>query len=117
MADRDPEAQHNAQRALERSESNTLAIADLQRELKSAVEELGYLKTFSRRLLGALKAQLKLSDAGLGEMMRHVEESSARISEKPGFLPAPLCSFCERPLQLDSQACIYCGRRSASPNP
>ena len=112
MSDIDPEAQHNAHRALERSEANSLAIADLQRQLKGVAEELEQLKVFSRRLLGGLKLQFKLDDAGLGALMRQVEEASQRAHEAPGSHRAPLCAFCARPLQEDSPNCIYCGRKS-----
>ena len=84
--------------------------ADLQRELKYLSEELGYLKTFSRRLLTVLKLQLKLSDTDLDVLMRQAEGAQNRLDERPGEHPAPPCLFCGRPLQEGLQACIYCGR-------
>lgn len=107
------EFQHTGNRALAKAEESQLAVIELQRELKLAVEELGYLKTFSRRLLRILKQQLHLEDHELDGLLLQTEEAQQRLAEEPGTRLAPLCPFCERPMQQDSRACIYCGKAVA----
>jgi hypothetical protein len=111
MADID--IQRTADRAYEKAEAAHSALLDVQRELKFANEELGYLRTFSLRLLAVLKLQLHLSDAELDQLVKQTAGAQDRMDEKPGTKVAPLCAFCHRPLQEDSENCIYCGRKPA----
>jgi hypothetical protein len=113
MSEVNPELQRLASRALEKAEDAHLSIIDLKHDLHIVREELSFLKTFSRRLLDILKQQVKLDDAGLNELIQQTEGAELKLEEKPGSGLAPLCPSCQRPLQQDSEACIYCGDRSA----
>ena len=110
MAEGDLELQHTANRALEKAENAGSAVQDLQRELKCATEELGYLKTFSGKLLKILELKFGLKYGELDALILRAEEAEASLEEKPGSQKAELCSFCGRPLQKGRTACIYCGR-------
>jgi hypothetical protein len=113
MSEVNPELQRVASHALEKAEDAHLSIIDLKRDLHLISEELSFLKTFSRRLLDILKQQYQLDDPGLNELIRQTEGAELKLEEKPGSGLAPLCPACQRPLQQDSAACIYCGDRSA----
>lgn len=102
-------SENHPERALQLAETAHLDLAELKRQLKLIGEELGYLKAFNQRLLHTLKAQWKLDDRGLDELMQQAALAQDKVIEKPGSRPAELCAHCGRPLQMDSIACIYCG--------
>ena len=105
------ETRHSLNHGQEGAQGANEAIKEIQRELKRAHEELGYLKTFCHRLLGILKLQFRLNDEELNGLVEQAEVAQAQFEDKPGQKAAPLCSFCHRSLQADSAACIYCGRQ------
>ena len=110
MSDIDPATQFASARALEKAEDNGENIADMRKRITSLEEEARALAAFNRQLLVTLKARLKLDDLDLDFLNQRTETSETKRDEKPGVHIAPLCNFCFRPMQEDSQACIYCGR-------
>lgn len=103
----------SANRALEKAKDNGLNIGDLQKDLRTLGEELRYLVAFNHRLLDLLRPRLALNDADLDFLIRHAEAAETKRELKPGEHVAPLCRYCDRSMQEDSPACIYCGRLQA----
>jgi hypothetical protein len=110
MSDFDSTTQFAASRALEKAEDNGESIADMQKKLASLGLEVHSLVAFNQRLLDLLKLRLKLDDQDLDLLIRRAEDAEFKSEERPGVRIAPLCLFCDRPMQDGSVACIYCGR-------
>ena len=110
MSDNDTATQFAASRALDKAQDNGENIADMQKKLVSLDLAVRALVAFNQRLLDLLKLRLKLDDQDLDLLIRRAEAVELKSDEKPGVHVAPLCQFCDRPMQEDSVACIYCGR-------
>ena len=110
MSANDTVTQFAAARALETAQDNGEDISDMQKKLASLDLEVHALVAFNQRLLDLLKLRLRLDDQDLDLLIRRAEAAELKADERPGVHVAPLCQFCDRPMQDGSVACIYCGR-------